>query len=126
MPGKVLYAILSQPLLAAPASKPLGSPSAPTPQPLTPSTPLARERGTADNTNADKAVGYLTEPRSNAVVSNFTFISKGFDDVFKLKEGVSGQYLNGVAIVNNAVTGLTTNCIETTFLETVQAGAVTP
>ena len=80
----------------------------------------------SDNTNADKAVGYLTEPRSNAVVSNFTFISKGFDDVFKLKEGVSGQYLNGVAIVNNAVTGKTTNCIETTFLETVQAGAVTP
>ena len=80
----------------------------------------------SDNTNSDKAVGYLTEPRSNAVVSNFTFISKGFDDVFKLKEGVSGQYLNGVAIVNNAVTGLTTNCIETTFLETVQAGAVTP
>ncbi len=80
----------------------------------------------SDNTNSDAAVGYLTEPRSNAVVSNFTFISKGFDEIFKLKEGVSGQYLNGVAIVNSAVTGRTTNCIETTFIETVQAGAVTP
>jgi hypothetical protein len=34
--------------------------------------------------------------------------------------------MNGVAVVKNNVTGLDTNCIETTFLETVQAGAVTP
>ena len=40
----------------------------------------------SDNTNADATVGYLTEPRSNPIVSNFTFISKGHDDIFKLKE----------------------------------------
>lgn len=80
----------------------------------------------SDNVNSDSAVGYLTEPRSNPIVSNFTFISKGHDDIFKLKEGVSGQYYNGVAIVNSSVSGKSTNCIETTFNETVKSGAVTP
>jgi hypothetical protein len=76
----------------------------------------------SDNTNADKAVGYLTEPRSNPIVSNFTFLSSGKDDVFKLKEGVSGQYYNGVAVVKDG----STNCIETTYAETADDGAVTP
>ena len=76
----------------------------------------------SDNTNADAAVAYLTEPRSNPIVSNFTFLSSGMDEVFKLKEGVSGQYYNGVAVVKDG----STNCIETTFAETAQDGAVTP
>ena len=76
----------------------------------------------SDNTNADAAVAYLTEPRSNPIVANFTFLSSGLDEVFKLKEGVSGQYYNGVAVVKNG----STNCIETTFAETAQDGAVTP
>lgn len=80
----------------------------------------------SDNVNSDSAVGYLTEPRSNPIVSNFTFISKGHDEIFKLKEGVSGQYYNGIAVVNNSVTEKNTNCIETTFNETVKNGAVTP
>ena len=79
----------------------------------------------SDNTNSDATVGYLTEPRSNPIVSNFTFISKGHDDIFKLKEGVAGQYYNGIAVVRNNVTGKSTNCIETTKTETVQAGAIT-
>ena len=72
------------------------------------------------------AVGYLTEPRSNPIVSNFTFISRGHDEIFKLKEGVSGQYYNGVAAVLNAASGLTKGCIETTYAETIQDGASTP
>ena len=76
----------------------------------------------SDNTNADAAVAYLTEPRSNPIVSNFTFLSSGKDEIFKLKEGVSGQYYNGVAVVKDG----STNCIETTFAETAQDGAVTP
>ena len=80
----------------------------------------------SDNVNSDSAVGYLSEPRSNPIVSNFTFISKGHDEIFKLKEGVSGQYFNGIAVVNNSVTGKETNCIETTFNETVKDGAITP
>jgi hypothetical protein len=82
----------------------------------------------SDNTNSDdrNIVGYLTEPRSNPIVANFTFISRGHDDIFKLKEGVSGQYYNGVAAVLNAATGLSTNCIETTKAETPLDGAITP
>ncbi len=80
----------------------------------------------SDNTNSNAAVGYLTEPRSNPIVSNFTFVSRGHDDVFKLKEGVSGQYYNGVAAVLNAASGLSTGCIETTLAETIQDGASTP
>ena len=76
----------------------------------------------SDNTNADAAVAYLTEPRSNPIVSNFTFLSSGKDEIFKLKEGVSGQYFNGVAVVKDG----STNCIETTFAETAQDGSVTP
>ena len=76
----------------------------------------------SDNTNADAAVAYLTEPRSNPIVANFTFLSSGKDEIFKLKEGVSGQYYNGVAVVQDG----STNCIETTFAETAQDGAVTP
>ncbi|NCX42103.1 MAG: hypothetical protein EBX14_02495, partial [Proteobacteria bacterium] len=76
----------------------------------------------SDNTNADAAVAYLTEPRSNPIVANFTFLSSGKDEIFKLKEGVSGQYYNGVAVVKDD----STNCIETTFAETAQDGAVTP
>jgi len=76
----------------------------------------------SDNTNADAAVAYLTEPRSNPIVANFTFLSSGKDEIFKLKEGVSGQYYNGVAVVKDG----STNCIETTFAETAQDGAVTP
>jgi hypothetical protein len=76
----------------------------------------------SDNTNSDAAVGYLTEPRSNPIVSNFTFLSSGKDEIFKLKEGVSGQYFNGVAVVKDA----STKCIETTTAETVLDGAVTP
>jgi hypothetical protein len=82
----------------------------------------------SDNTNSDSraGVGYLTEPRSNPIVANFTFVSRGHDDIFKLKEGVSGQYYNGVAAVLNAATGLSTNCIETTKAETPNDGAITP
>ena len=81
----------------------------------------------SDNTNSDASVGYLTEPRSNPIVSNFTFVSRGHDEIFKLKEGVSGQYYNGVAAVLNAATPtLTKGCIETTFSETVSDGAITP
>ena len=76
----------------------------------------------SDNTNADAAVAYLTEPRSNPIVANFTFLSSGKDEIFKLKEGVSGQYYNGVAVVKDG----STNCIETTYAETAQDGAVTP
>ena len=76
----------------------------------------------SDNTNSDAAVGYLTEPRSNPIVSNFTFLSSGKDEIFKLKEGVSGQYFNGVAVVKDA----STKCIETTKAETALDGAVTP
>ena len=76
----------------------------------------------SDNVNSDAAVGYLTEPRSNPIVANFTFISSGKDEIFKLKEGVSGQYYNGVAVVKSG----STNCVETTFAETAQDGAVTP
>ena len=76
----------------------------------------------SDNTNADAAVAYLTEPRSNPIISNFTFLSSGKDEIFKLKEGVSGQYFNGVAVVKDG----STNCIETTFAVTAQDGAVTP
>jgi hypothetical protein len=74
------------------------------------------------------AVGYLTEPRSNPIVSNFTFVSRGHDEMFKLKEGVSGQYYNGVAAVLNAATPtLTKGCIETTYTsETIADGATTP
>ena len=80
----------------------------------------------SDNTNSDALVGYLTEPRSNPIVSNFTFVSRGHDEIFKLKEGVSGQYYNGVAAVLNAASGKSTGCIETTFSETVLDGASTP
>jgi len=76
----------------------------------------------SDNTNSDAAVGYLTEPRSNPIVSNFTFLSSGKDEIFKLKEGVSGQYFNGVAVVKDA----STKCIETTKAETALDGAATP
>ena len=76
----------------------------------------------SDNTNADAAVAYLTEPRSNPIVANFTFLSSGIDEIFKLKEGVSGQYYNGVAVVKDS----STNCIETTYAETADDGAVTP
>ena len=80
----------------------------------------------SDNVNSDSAVGYLSEPRSNPIVANFTFVSRGHDDIFKLKEGVSGQYYNGVAAVLNEVTGKSTNCIETTKTETPLDGAITP
>ena len=50
---------------------------------------------------------------------------RSHDDIFKLKEGVSGQYYNGIAVVKNNVTGKNTNCIETTKAETVLAGAKT-
>ena len=80
----------------------------------------------SDNVNSDSEVGYLSEPRSNPIVANFTFISRGHDDVFKLKEGVSGQYYNGVAAVLNEVTSKSTNCIETTKSETPNDGAITP
>ena len=80
----------------------------------------------SDNVNSDVTVGYLSEPRSNPIVANFTFVSRGHDDIFKLKEGVSGQYYNGVAAVLNEVTGKSTNCIETTKTETPLDGAITP
>ncbi len=84
----------------------------------------------SDNTNSDTRAGvnYLTEPRSNPIVSNFTFVSRGHDEMFKLKEGVSGQYYNGVAAVLNAATPtLTKGCIETTYTsETIADGATTP
>jgi hypothetical protein len=83
----------------------------------------------SDNTNSDTRAGvvYLTEPRSNPIVANFTFISRGHDEVFKLKEGVSGQYYNGVAAVLNAASGLTKGCIETTYTaQTIADGATTP
>ena len=76
----------------------------------------------SDNVNSDAGVSWLTEPRSNPIVSNFTFLSSGKDEIFKLKEGVSGQYYNGVAVVRDG----STNCIETTNAETAQDGAVTP
>ncbi len=83
----------------------------------------------SDNTNSDTRAGvvYLTEPRSNPIVANFTFISRGHDEVFKLKEGVSGQYYNGVAAVLNAASGLQKGCIETTYTaQTIADGATTP
>ena len=49
-------------------------------------------------------------------------MSSGKDEIFKLKEGVSGQYFNGVAVVKDA----STKCIETTKAETALDGAVTP
>ena len=76
----------------------------------------------SDNTNADASVGYLTEPRSQPIISNFTFISNGKDDVIKLKEGVSGIYTNGIVIdASNSKA-----CIETTKAETFQDAATTP
>ena len=50
----------------------------------------------SDNVNSDTTVGYLTEPRSRPMVANFTFLAQGADEPMKLKEGVSGIYLNGV------------------------------
>ena len=75
----------------------------------------------SDNTNADAAVAYLTEPRSNPIVANFTFLSSGKDEIFKLKEGVSGIYINGIVVNANSQ-----NLIESTNLETIQDGALTP
>ena len=84
----------------------------------------------SDNTKSDTRndVVWLTEPRSNPVVSNFTFISRGHDEIFKLKEGVSGQYYNGVAaVLNEATPTLKKGCIETTYTETtIKDGASTP
>ena len=37
----------------------------------------------SDNTNSDAAVGYLTEPRSQPMVANFTFIGGGADEPLK-------------------------------------------
>ena len=75
----------------------------------------------SDNTNADKAVGYLTEPRSRPMVANFTFLAQGADEPLKYKEGVSGIYINGI-VKNN----VSQNLIESTNLETIQDGALTP
>ena len=76
----------------------------------------------SDNTDADAGVGYLTEPRSNPIISNFTFISKGHDDVVKLKEGVAGVYTNGIVFDKNNAKA----CLEHTKAETFQDGALTP
>ena len=76
----------------------------------------------SDNVNNDAAVGYLTEPRSQPQISNFTFISSGLDDVIKLKEGVSGIYKNGIVLeASNSKA-----CLEHTNIETLQDGASTP
>jgi hypothetical protein len=53
----------------------------------------------SDNTNADSAVGYLTEPRSRPIVANFTFLAQGADEPLKYKEGVSGIYINGIVVM---------------------------
>ena len=74
----------------------------------------------SDNTNSNAAVGYLTEPRSQPMVANFTFIGGGADEPLKYKEGVSGIYINGI-VVNQA----SANLIEGTFAETTQDGALT-
>jgi hypothetical protein len=79
-----------------------------------------------ESDNTDSAGDYKTEPRSNPIVANFTFISRGHDDIFKLKEGVSGQYYNGVAAVLGEASGLSTGCIETTTKEVKDDGAITP
>ena len=76
-----------------------------------------------ESDNTDSSGDYKTEPRSNPIVANFTFISRGHDDIFKLKEGVSGQYYNGVAAVLGDASGLSTGCIETTNAETIQEDA---
>ena len=75
----------------------------------------------SDNTNADSAVGYLTEPRSRPMVANFTFLAQGADEPLKYKEGVSGIYINGIVVNANSQ-----NLIESTNLETIQDGALTP
>ena len=75
----------------------------------------------SDNTNSDASVGYLTEPRSNPIISNFTFISKGHDDAVKLKEGVSGQYKNGIVRMTTGSKA----CVEHTKAETIQDAATT-
>ena len=74
------------------------------------------------NVNNDAAVGYLTEPRSQPQISNFTFIAIGLDDVIKFKEGVSGIYKNGIVLeASNSKA-----CLEHTNIETLQDGASTP
>ena len=75
----------------------------------------------SDNTNADAAVGYLTEPRSRPMIANFTFLAQGSDEPLKYKEGVSGVYINGIVVNANSQ-----NLIESTNLETIQDGALTP
>ena len=69
----------------------------------------------SDNTNADSAVGYLTEPRSRPMVANFTFLAQGTDEPLKYKEGVSGIYINGIVVNANSQ-----NLVESTNLETIQ------
>ena len=75
----------------------------------------------SDNTNADAAVGYLTEPRSRPMIANFTFLAQGADEPLKYKEGVSGVYINGIVVNSNSQ-----NLVESTNLETIQDGALTP
>ena len=76
----------------------------------------------SDNTNSDSSAGevWLTEPRSQPMVANFTFISSGEDKPFRYKEGVSGIYINGI-VVNQTAKDL----IDGTVLETTQDGALT-
>ena len=55
------------------------------------------------------------------MVANFTFLAQGADEPLKYKEGVSGIYINGI-VKNN----VSQNLIESTNLETIQDGALTP
>jgi len=70
----------------------------------------------SDNVNSDEAVGYLTTPRSSPKIANFTFISNGVDDAIKLKEGVSGIYMNGIINIPSGSKA----AYEHTFIETTQ------
>jgi hypothetical protein len=55
------------------------------------------------------------------MVANFTFLAQGADEPLKYKEGVSGVYINGI-VKNN----VSQNLIESTNIETIQDGALTP
>ena len=49
----------------------------------------------SDSVNSDAAVGYLTEPRTQPSVSNFTFISSGLDDL----DNILASLANSITLI---------------------------
>ena len=57
----------------------------------------------SDNKDKDSTETYTwgTEPRTNPKIANFTFVSNNKNNGIHLKEGVSGQYYNGLVVAQN-------------------------